>query len=174
MKPLYIYNLFPKLYKNIGDWSKQIKNISNMGFNSIYINPFHYPGFSGSLYAPKDYYQFNPNFFTSKSTPEEQLSNFINQCAEKNIDVIMDLVINHTSIDSPLIEKHKNWYLLENGDVKRPGAWENGKYITWGDLATFDIENSPDRDNLWHYLLEVCKYYLKLGVSAFRCVASDH
>ena len=58
-KPLYIYNLFPKLYKNVSAWTKQIKTIADMGFNMIYINPFHYPGFSGSIYAPKEYYKFN-------------------------------------------------------------------------------------------------------------------
>jgi starch synthase (maltosyl-transferring) len=164
--------LFPKLYKNTEEWEKNIKKIAAMGFNSIYINPFHYPGFSGSLYAPKDYYLFNENFFTNKSSPEEQLASFIKKCSESNIGVFMDLVINHTSIDSPLIKDHKNWYILENGDVKRPGAWENGQYVTWGDLATFNLESSEDRDNLWDYLLNVCKYYLKLGFKGFRCDAA--
>ncbi len=171
-KPLYIYNLFPKLYKNVTAWTKEIKSISDMGFNAVYINPFHYPGFSGSIYAPKEYYEFNMNFFTKTKKPEEQLQDFIEKCAEKNIDVFMDLVINHTSIDSPLINEHKSWYVLENGDVKRPGAWENGKYISWGDLATFDIKNSADRDNLWDYLLKICQYYLKLGFKGFRCDAA--
>jgi len=172
MKSLYIYNLYPKLYKNTKEWEKNVKKIAAMGFNSIYINPFHYPGFSGSLYAPKDYYLFNENFFIDKSSPEEQLISFIKKCSEANIDVFMDLVINHTSIDSPLIKDHKNWYMLENGDVKRPGAWENGQYTTWGDLATFNIESSEDRENLWNYLLNVCKYYLKLGFKGFRCDAA--
>ena len=171
-KPLYIYNLFPKLYKNVSAWTKQISSIAGMGFNMIYINPFHYPGFSGSIYAPKEYYKFNPPFFSKTPSEEEQLKGFIDACAEKNVGVIMDLVINHTSIDSPLINEHKNWYVLENGDVKRPGAWENGKYVSWGDLATFDIKNSADRDGLWNYLLEVCRHYLKLGFKGFRCDAA--
>ncbi len=38
-----------------------------MGFNAVYINPFHYPGFSGSLYAVKDYYRLNPRFHSGRS-----------------------------------------------------------------------------------------------------------
>ena len=173
MKPLYIYNLFPRLYKNAGEWIKNIEKISDMGFNCIYINPFHYPGFSGSLYAPKDYYKYNPAFFTDEKSEEDQLKDFLKACSENNIDVYMDLVVNHTSIDCVLINEHKDWYLLlENGEIKRPGAWENGKYITWGDLATFDLENSPDKTNLWQYLLDMCMHYADLGFKGFRCDAA--
>ncbi|OHD06082.1 MAG: hypothetical protein A2Y34_00900 [Spirochaetes bacterium GWC1_27_15] len=173
MKPLYIYNLFPRLYKNAKEWEKNITKISNMGFNCIYLNPFHYPGFSGSLYAPKDYYEYHPLFFSKVKSPDEQLKDFIDACKEKNIDVFMDLVVNHTSIDCPLIKDHKEWYVLgEDGDVKRPGAWENGHYITWGDLATFNLDTSPDREGLWNYLLNMCLHYLKMGFKGFRCDAA--
>lgn len=173
VKSLYIYNLYPKLYKNLDEWIKNLDHIVDMGFNSIYINPFHYPGFSGSIYAVKDYYSYNPNFFTNKKEPEEQLKNFLDICKGKEILPIMDLVINHTSLDSPLTKKHKNWYVLDkNGDIKRPGAWENGQFVTWGDLATFDLDNSSDKENLWRYLLNVCFYYIKLGFKGFRCDAA--
>jgi len=172
MKSLYIYNLFPRLYKNVKDWEKQIKKIADMGFNCIYINPFHLPGFSGSLYSPKDYYKYNPDFFTKEKSEEQQLTDFIGACSKENIDVIMDLVINHTAFDSILVDAHKEWYILEDGKLKPPGALENGKYITWGDLATLNLENSPDKDNLWKYFLDICLHYLKLGFKGFRCDAA--
>lgn len=172
MKPLYIYNLFPKLYKNTKEWEKAIPKIANMGFNSIYINPIHYPGFSGSLYAPKDYYKYNPLFFSKDKPEEEQLKDFINTCNENNIEVFMDLVINHTAFDSVLIEEHKDWYIQENGEIKRPGAWEDGDYIEWGDLATLDLDGSTDKENLWNYLYDMCSYFLDFGFKGFRCDAA--
>jgi starch synthase (maltosyl-transferring) len=85
----------------------------------------------------------------------------------------MDLVINHSSIDCSLIETHKNWYhVTETGELERPGAWENGKRVIWGDLATFNIENSPDKENLWNYFLNLCRHYLKMGFNGFRCDAA--
>lgn len=172
MKPLYIYNLFPKLYKNIKVWEKEVPKIADMGFNTIYINPLHYPGFSGSIYAPKDYYQYNPQFFSPEEKEDVQIEKFIKICTEYNIDVVIDLVVNHTSIDSVLIEKHKNWYILNDGEIKNPGAWENGNYIEWGDLAELNIEKSPDKENLWQYLLDLCRYLLNLGFKGFRCDAA--
>src|SRR5713101_1473289 len=46
---LRIYNLFPSLTGTIRDWATHLPRIAAMGFNAVYINPFHYPGFSGSL-----------------------------------------------------------------------------------------------------------------------------
>ena len=57
---LRIYNLFPTLAGSIADWTAALPRIAAMGFNAVYVNPFHYPGFSGSLYAVKDYYRLNP------------------------------------------------------------------------------------------------------------------
>ena len=173
MKALYIYNIFPKLYKNIKEWEKSLDRIIEMGFNSIFINPLHYPGFSGSIYAVKDYYEYNEHFFLKTKSAEEQLKDFLLICKEKNLDIFMDLVVNHTSIDASLIKKHKNWYkVTDNGDIENPGTWEDGKRIIWGDLATFDLENSPDKNNLWDYLYKVCHHYLKLGFTGFRCDAA--
>ena len=59
---LRIYNLFPTLAGSIAEWTAQLPRIAAMGFNAVYINPFHYTGFSGSLYAVKDYYRLNPRF----------------------------------------------------------------------------------------------------------------
>ena len=120
MKALYVYNLYPKLYKNINDWIAALDHIQNMGFNSIYINPIHYPGFSGSLYSVREYYRLNEMMFLPEyGTPEEQVKLFIAKAKEKGIDVFMDLVVNHTAIDSPLTKEHKEWYFLENGEIKR-------------------------------------------------------
>ena len=59
---LRIYNLFPTLAGSVAGWTAQLPRIAAMAFDAVYINPFHYPGFSGSLYAVKDYYRLNPRF----------------------------------------------------------------------------------------------------------------
>ena len=51
-----IYNLFPTLVGPIDRWSEHLSRIAAMRFNWVYVNPFHLPGSSGSLYAIKDYY----------------------------------------------------------------------------------------------------------------------
>ena len=66
---LRIYNLFPTLAGTIRDWMAHLPRIAEMQFNAVYINPFHYPGFSGSLYAVKDYYRLNPRFRGEEPEP---------------------------------------------------------------------------------------------------------
>ena len=57
-----IYNLFPLLAGSVEQWETHLPRIAAMGFNWVFVNPFHYPGFSGSLYAVKDYYRLHPVF----------------------------------------------------------------------------------------------------------------
>ena len=55
-----IYNLFPLLAGPVPAWADHLERIAGMAFDWIYVNPFHYPGFSGSLYAVKDFYRLHP------------------------------------------------------------------------------------------------------------------
>ncbi len=173
MKPLYIYNLFPRLFKNVKDWENNLDRIKDMGFNCIFVNSFHLPGFSGSIYAVKDHYKYNKQFFSNKKSCEEQLKNFTEACKKRDIEIVMDLIINNTSKDAYLITDHRNWYQIdENNNLESPGAWQDGIMIKWNDLASFDIEDSIDKDNLWDYLLNIGRHYLKLGFTGFRCDAA--
>lgn len=167
-----LYNLYPRLVGSMSKWADHLDRISEMGFNTIWVNPFHYPGFSGSLYSPKDYYKFNPLFLddTSTKAPIEQLKDFISACHKKGILFVMDLVINHTAIDCTLIQDHPDWFKRdEHGKIINPGAMHDGKWVAWGDLAEVDNESSPDRENLWNFWWKMMSYYIELGVDGFRC-----
>jgi starch synthase (maltosyl-transferring) len=69
--PHIIYNLFPRLFKSISNWTEDVDRISSMKFNSIYVNPFHLTGGSRSLYAVNDYYQLNPDFIPEGYDPTD-------------------------------------------------------------------------------------------------------
>ncbi|EKV57718.1 alpha amylase [Brachyspira hampsonii 30446] len=117
-----------------------------MGFEWVYINPITYPGFSGSLYATKYYYKYNPAFFTSseQEIAEKELKDFIAYCNNQKIKVMIDLVINHSSKDCNLVNEHFEWYKTKDGVLQSPGAWDNGKWIEWGDLAMFNNKIDPN------------------------------
>src|ERR1700739_4243447 len=98
---LRIYNLFPTLAGTTRQWTAHLPRIAAMAFNAVYLNPFHYPGFSGSLYAVKDYYRLNPRFRgKARRSDDELLRGFTRAAAGHGLCVIMDLVANHTSRDS--------------------------------------------------------------------------
>src|SRR3954466_3028175 len=107
---LRIYNLFPSLAGTIRDWMGHLPRIAGMGFNAVYVNPFHYPGFSGSLYAVKDYYRLNPRFRGGEPGVDDQLLCAFTEAARGHgLRVIMDLVVNHTSKDSELVASNPDW-----------------------------------------------------------------
>lgn len=167
-----LYNLYPRLVGSMSKWAEHLDRIKKMGFNVIWVNPFHYPGFSGSLYSPKDYYKFNPLFIDNGASkaPAEQLRDFIKACHDHGLHFIMDLVINHTAIDCQLIQEHPDWYRHDNdGKIINPGAMHDGKWHVWGDLAEVDNLNAKDRQNLWNFWWKMMNYYLEMGVDGFRC-----
>jgi starch synthase (maltosyl-transferring) len=173
-----IYNLFPRHFPTVDDWAAVLPRVREMGFSAVFVNPFHETGFSGSLYSIKDYFRLNPLFLRKGRDPSDftPLERFIDACREAGLDLIMDLVINHTAIDSPLVKMHPSWYKHDgSGNVASPFAVDPddpGMVTVWGDLASIDNENSRDRENLWHYWDSLIAFYQKMGIMGFRCDAA--
>ena len=173
-----IYNLFPRLTGSMSDWLAHASRAAEMGFNWLYINSILYPGFSGSLYAIKHHYRINPQFLPphTRTNGLAMLAQTLRGSKELGLWPMMDLVINHTSRDCPLISEHPAWYAHdEHGAIVSPFARDpdNPERVTvWGDLAEIDNEGSRDRKDLWAYWAELVKRYLQLGFKGFRCDAA--
>ncbi len=173
-----IYNLFPRLAGIMPDWLQHASRVAEMGFNWLYINSIHYPGFSGSLYAIKHHYRINPQFLPPDTERDDLaiLAQTLRGFQDLGLWPMMDLVINHTSRDCPLISEHPAWYAHdEHGEIVNPFARDpdNPEKVTvWGDLAEIDNEGSTDREGLWAYWAELVKRYLRLGFKGFRCDAA--
>lgn len=173
-----IYNLFPRLTGTMPDWLPHASRAAEMGFNWLYINSVLYPGFSGSLYAIKHHYRINPLFLPHHTETDglAVLSHTLRGFKELGLWPMMDLVINHTSRDCPLINEHPAWYVHDkHGAIVSPFARDPDdpeKVTVWGDLAEIDNEGSSDRTGLWAYWAELVKRYLQLGFKSFRCDAA--
>ncbi|CAN5847230.1 hypothetical protein BH23GEM3_BH23GEM3_16250 [soil metagenome] len=184
MTPPLIYNLFPRLVGPMSRWPEHAERAQAMGFNWLYVNPWHYPGFSGSLYAPKELERINPIFLPPGADDRDlgPLRDFLGRMNGMDLPVMMDLVINHTSKDSPLIEQHPEWFVRdESGEVVSPFVRDPDdpeKVTVWGDLAEVDNwsaaknETSADREALWDFWAELVRDSLELGFRGFRCDAA--
>jgi starch synthase (maltosyl-transferring) len=173
-----IYNLFPRYYRTIHEWCGAVSHITEMAFTAVFVNSFNETGCSGSLYAVKNYFRLNPLFMESGADGADfaSLSQFIAACTTSGLQPVMDLIINHTAIDSPLVTEHGAWYKRDqSGRVASPFAIDPGNpgaVTVWGDLASIDNEGSSDRDALWRYWDRVVSFYQKLGFTGFRCDAA--
>lgn len=173
-----IYNLFPRSFANIDEWEQELPKIAGMGFNAVFVNPFFETGFSGSLYAVKDYYRLNPLFLKQGQDPSDfsPIDKFNVACRKNRLDLYIDLVINHTAFDAVLTVSHPEWYKRDaNGKLACPYAVDPGdasKVTIWGDLATIDNEESSHREELWKYWDDLVAFFQARGINGFRCDAA--
>ena len=174
---LRIYNLFPLLAGSIDRWIADLPRIAAMGFDWIYVNPFHYPGFSGSLYAIKDLDQLHP-LVQGESTdaPDDLLRRFTAAAEGTGLRVMLDLVVNHTAKDAVLAEGNPDWYRRdEDGELYSPRAVnpDDPEDVTiWGDLAELEYGDAATRKALVAYWQEYVIRMAKLGFAGFRCDAA--
>jgi starch synthase (maltosyl-transferring) len=177
MTPPIIYNLFPTLVGPAAGWVAHAERAASMGFDWLYVNPVHYPGFSGSLYAVKDHERLHPLLVPGDgAAPLAALGPVVGAIRERGLGVMLDLVVNHTARDSVLVERRPTWYRRDAaGRVMSPSAIDpaNAERVTvWGDLAEIDNAGSSERDDLWGYWQGLIERYLDLGVTGFRCDAA--
>lgn len=173
-----IFNLFPRYFAAIDGWCSAIPHAADMGFNLIFVNPFHATGLSGSLYAIKNYYQLNPLFLKKGADTSDfrPLKKFIAACKAASIEVMMDLVINHTAFDSVLVKTNPAWYRRDGeGRLVNPHAIDpaNADNVTvWGDLAEIDNHESKEKKSLWEYWDKLIMFFQEMGILGFRCDAA--
>ena len=174
---LRIYNLFPLLAGSVAEWREELPRIAAMGFTWVFVNAFHYPGFSGSLYAVKDYYRLNPLFRgAERESDDALLEGFTADCRRHGLVAMMDLVINHTARDSELAARHPHWFAREpGGGLRSPSAIDpaNATNVTvWGDLAEIEYRGDNAEAETVAYFADMVRHYVRLGFGGFRCDAA--
>ena len=137
----------------------QLMRLKESGIDIVWLMPVHpigeleRKGTLGSYYAPRNYYEINPEFGTL-----EDFDAFVAEAHSLGMKVILDWVANHTSPDSDWAENHPDWFLRD----------ENGKFIVqhdWTDIAPLDLSNKEMRAAMRDCL----RFWLKRGVDGFRC-----
>src|SRR5208337_1029193 len=112
---MILYNLFPLLAGPLSGWGEHFKRAAAMGFDWVFVNPIQQLGASRSLYSIADYFRFNPALLdpASDASPDEQVRQMTAQAHAAGLKMMMDLVINHCAMDSPLTREHPEWFLRE-------------------------------------------------------------
>ena len=162
-------------YLNDGD----INNGDDLGVQGIWLSPiFSSPTYH--KYDAKDYYQGDWRF--GDMTVLKQL---IDLCHERNVKIILDLAINHTSNQHP-------WF-LEFNEARMKGDTSNKYYdyytcvttsqkkggVTYQQVPTTNFwyecnfsgsmpELNFDNPEVVKEMLDVAKFYLDMGIDGFR------
>lgn len=162
-------------YLNDGNMNSE----TSLGVQGIWLSPiFSSPSYH--KYDAKDYYKLDWRFGT-----EEDLKELAELCHSRNVKLIMDLAINHTSSQHEWFLQFKQARM--EGDTSNPyydyytcvttaekvggrtyqkiagaDAWYECNFS--GDMPELNFDNPQVRQAV----LDVAKHYLELGVDGFR------
>jgi len=112
-------------------------------------------GTLGSPYAVRDYDAINPEYGTG-----DDLKQLVAAAHQRGMKVFIDIVANHTSWDSVLLEKHPDWYTHDAGGKVIPPNPD------WVDVADLDYANKDLRKYMSGMLVRWLRDY---GLDGFRC-----
>ena len=146
-------------------FKRHLPRLQSLGVTVLWFLPIHpigrknRKGRLGSYYSIQDYYDINPEFGT-----RDDFQDLVRSIHNMGLYVIIDLVINHTAWDNPLIEEHPEWYTHdEKGQIVAP-------FSGWQDVADLDYSNRTLR----HYMTEMmCHWVGDVGVDGFRCDVAE-
>lgn len=157
-----IYSIYVRNHTEEGTFNSIIPDLDRikaLGTDIIWLMPIHPIGVKekkGSLgcpYAIKDYRAVNPAYGT-----KEEFVNLVDEIHNRGMKCIIDVVYNHTSPDSVLVEEHPEFFFRkENGDFGNMAG-------DWGDVIDLDYSNK----DLWRYQIDTLKMWAEI-VDGFRC-----
>lgn len=167
LRNLLIYQVYTRNHTKEGTFKaleKDLERIKNLGTDILYLLPIHpigkkeKKGNLGCPYSISDYRKVNPEYGTL-----EDFKDLIKQVHDKNMKLMIDVVFNHTSRDSRLLNEHPDWfYHKPNGDcANRVGDWS--------DVTDFNFSKKEITKDLMSELAETLVYWASLGVDGFRC-----
>ncbi|HOJ44868.1 MAG TPA: alpha-amylase family glycosyl hydrolase [Bacilli bacterium] len=180
---LLVYSFADSNDDGIGDFkgiADKLEYLSDLGINGLWLSPIN-TSTSYHSYDVTDYYGIKSIYEVDGYTFED----LIDDAATYDIDIIMDLVINHSGRDHNWFisglgafknntgSKYKNWYNFSaTRDTKHSSGNTGGYYeaIFWDGMPDFNFDNPEVREEM----INIGKYWLAKGVAGFRLDAAMH
>ena len=193
-KQAIVYQIYPRSFcdsdgDGVGDIPgiiSKLDHLKDLGINTIWLSPVYASPNDDNGYDSSDYKAIYPDFGTM-----EDFDRLLAEAKKRGIDIIMDLVINHTSDEHEWFrralageEKYRNYYVIKkgkNGGV--PNNWGNFfadcPWAPFGDPANDEwylhlfSKKQPDLnwDNpeVYAEIKDILRFWLDKGVAGFRC-----
>lgn len=185
---IFVYSFCDSDGDGIGDLRGVISRLDylqELGITGIWLMPIH-PSTSYHKYNVSDYLSVDPDYGTL-----EDFDALIRECRERNIRVILDLVVNHTGSDHPWFQEAAD-YLRTLGEAEPdPAACpyvdyyfftreaKNGYTQIEGTPWYYESQFSPDMPDLnlgsqavRAEIEEIMAFWLERGAAGFRLDAA--
>jgi glycosidase len=158
-----VYEVFPRVFSPEGTLAgvtARLDHVRDLGATVVWLMPIHpigalkRKGTYGSPYSIRDFHAVNPDYGTG-----EDLKRLVREAHARGLEVILDVVANHTSWDSVMMATPELYVRDAQGAVQPPNA-------DWSDVAKLDYANPKTRA----YMVEMMSHWLRdYGVDGFRC-----
>lgn len=197
-KKLTGYEIYPRSFKDsngdgigdIGGIIEKLDYLKDLGIDLIWICPFYKSPNDDNGYDISDYRDIAKEFGTM-----EDVDKLLKEIHKREMKVIIDLVINHTSDEHEWFKESRSskdnpkrdWYIWKEGKDKRePNNWES---IFKGSAWEFDektkeyylhlfSKKQPDLNwenkNMRMAVYEMINWWLDKGIDGFRVDAISH
>lgn len=139
---LVIYELHVRDFIAAHNWktlSDTLGYLATLGINAIELMPVN--EFEGN-----ESWGYNPSFYFAPDKyygPAEDLKVFIDSCHGRDIAVIIDMVLNHSYDQSPLVQMY-----FENGKISADNPWYNvnspNPTYSWGHDFNHESQHTKD------------------------------
>ena len=187
---IFVYSFCDSDGDGIGDLQGVISKLDylqELGVNGIWLMPIH-PSPTYHKYDVTDYYAIDPQYGTMAD-----FEALMEQCRERDISVILDLVLNHTGVDHPWFREaeaylqslepgrepdaaqcpYVDYYFFSpsqvNGDyygVEGTDWFYEGKF--WSGMPDLNLENEDLREEIRN----IMAFWMEKGVAGFRLDAA--
>lgn len=174
---IFVFGFADSNGDGIGDLKgveQKLDYIADLGFNGIWLSPIFVGGNNDHKYDVINYYDIDPIFGTL-----EDFQSLVEAAHAKDINIMLDMVINHTSNQNPwFVQSQKAW---KNKDTSNPyyGYYtflsdDGSKYSTFEGVTNMPKLNLSN-EGVKEEIDKICKYWLQdYGVDAFRLDAAKH
>ena len=187
-----VYQIYPKSFKDsngdgIGDIPGIIDSldaIQSLGIGIIWLSPVYASPNADNGYDISDYRSVHPDYGTFSD-----LMRFIKEAHARDIKVVMDLVINHTSDEHEWFKASRDpespyrdyYYWRKGNDGKKPNNWTSffaedcWAYDAQSDAYYLHLFHEKQPDLNYHNpkvleeVKEIIRFWLDHGVDGFRC-----
>jgi maltose alpha-D-glucosyltransferase / alpha-amylase len=186
---LHIKAFFDSNADGIGDFQgllTKLDYLENLGVTAIWLLPFYPSPLRDDGYDISDYYSINPSYGNIAS-----FKRFLKEAHKRNLKVITELVINHTSDQHPWFQRarrakpgsaYRNYYVWSDDPEKYKDAriifndFEKSNW-TWDDVAdqyywhrfySHQPDLNFDNPRVQKEIFKILDYWFDMGVDGFR------
>ena len=163
LRNLFIYQVYVRNHSLEGNFEGLIKDldrVKDLGVDIVYLIPIHEIGQKkkkgdlGCPYSIKDYRSINHEYGTF-----DDFDKLVSEIHKKDMKIMIDVVYNHTSHDSVLLQEHPEYFYKND-----QGEFAN-RVGDWWDITDLDYTNDI---GLWDELIDTLLFWTNKGVDGFR------